>query len=127
MSVTRKRAESSLRVAYHNWRRPLPRPIVIPKVMTLETLEDVRALVHRHLPAEYRAKDTWQRVAAVTTAAARGQLPAGDVAVALKLLPVTPRRFPPPWSVEHHPGGASLIVRDANGQALAYVYFEDEP
>ena len=37
---------------YHNWRRPLPRPIVIPKVMTLETLEDVRALVHRH-PAEY--------------------------------------------------------------------------
>jgi hypothetical protein len=26
--------------------------------MTLETLEDVRALVHRHLPAEYRAKDT---------------------------------------------------------------------
>jgi hypothetical protein len=41
--------------------------------MTLETLEDVRALVHRHLPAEYRAKDTWQRVAAVTTAAARGE------------------------------------------------------
>jgi hypothetical protein len=39
---------------YHNWRRPLPRQIVIPKVMTLETLEDVRALVHRHLPAEYR-------------------------------------------------------------------------
>jgi hypothetical protein len=24
--------------------------------MTLETLEDVRALVHKHLPAEYRAK-----------------------------------------------------------------------
>ena len=40
---------------------------------------------------------------------------------------MTPRRFPPPWSVEHHPGGESLIVRDANGQALAYVYFEDEP
>src|SRR5580698_117586 len=31
-------------VAYHNWRRPLPRPIVIPRIMTLETLEDVRAL-----------------------------------------------------------------------------------
>ena len=45
-------------MAYHNWRRPLPRPIVIPRIMTLETLEDVRALVHRHLPAEYRAKDT---------------------------------------------------------------------
>jgi len=35
------------------------------------------------------------------------------------------RRFPPPWSVEET--GACFIVRDANGQALAYVYFEDEP
>jgi hypothetical protein len=35
----------------------------------------VRALVHRHLPAEYREKQTWQRVASITTAAARGQLP----------------------------------------------------
>jgi hypothetical protein len=23
-------------VPYHNWRRPLPRPIVIPRIMTLE-------------------------------------------------------------------------------------------
>jgi hypothetical protein len=74
------------RVPYHNWRRPLPRPIVISRIMTLETLEDVRALVHRHLPAEYRRKQTWQRVAAVTTAAARGELPAEEVAVALKLV-----------------------------------------
>ena len=64
----------------------MPRPIVIPKVMTLSTLEDVRALVHKHLPAEYRSKQTWQRVATITTAAARGQLPADDVAVALKLV-----------------------------------------
>jgi len=33
---------------------------------------------------------------------------------------MTGRRFPPPWRVEYHPGGESLIVRDANGQALAY-------
>ena len=36
------------------------------------------------------------------------------------------RRFPPPWSVDET-NGACFIVRDANGQALAYVYFEDEP
>jgi hypothetical protein len=36
-----------------------------------------------------------------------------------------PRRFPPPWSVEEI--DACYIVRDANGQALAYVYFEEEP
>jgi hypothetical protein len=36
------------------------------------------------------------------------------------------RRFPPPWSVEEHPGGESFIIRDAKGQALAFVYFEDE-
>ena len=50
---------------YHDWRRPLSRPIVIPKVMTLEMLENVRALVHRHLPAEYRSKQAWQRVASI--------------------------------------------------------------
>jgi hypothetical protein len=72
---------------YHNWRRPLPRPIILPDVpLKLSTLADVRALVHKRLPAQHRSKQTWQRVAAVTTAAARGELPAGDVAVALKMV-----------------------------------------
>jgi hypothetical protein len=35
-----------------------------------------------------------------------------------------PRRFPPPWSVEEQDAG--FVVRDQNGQQLAYVYFEDE-
>jgi DNA-binding LacI/PurR family transcriptional regulator len=35
-----------------------------------------------------------------------------------------PRRFPPPWRIREH--AESLVVHDAGGQALAYVYFEDE-
>jgi hypothetical protein len=35
------------------------------------------------------------------------------------------RRFPPPWSAEVTPN--CFIVRDANGQALSYVYYENEP
>ena len=40
------------------------------------------------------------------------------------------RRFPPPWSVDEVDSKLdkrSFIVRDANGQAQAYVYFEEEP
>jgi hypothetical protein len=37
----------------------------------------------------------------------------------------TTRRFPSPWSAEETE--ACYIVRDHNGQALAYVYFEGEP
>ena len=33
------------------------------------------------------------------------------------------RCFPPPWSVDE--SDACFIVCDANGQALAYVYFEE--
>ena len=31
-----------------------------------------------------------------------------------------PRRFPPPWRADRTPHG--YVVRDANGQELAYVY-----
>jgi hypothetical protein len=33
------------------------------------------------------------------------------------------RRFPAPWRAESMPGG--YVVRDANGQALAYLYSRD--
>jgi hypothetical protein len=33
------------------------------------------------------------------------------------------RRFPPPWSVEEL--DACLVLRDGNGQQIAYVYFEN--
>jgi hypothetical protein len=38
---------------------------------------------------------------------------------------MTPRRFPPLWSIEEPP--ACFIVKDSAGQTLAYVYFEEEP
>ena len=37
---------------------------------------------------------------------------------------MTKRRFPPPWSVEEQ--AACFVVRDRGGQALAYLYFEEE-
>jgi hypothetical protein len=35
------------------------------------------------------------------------------------------RRFPPPWTLEEC-NDACFTVRDKNGQALGYFYFEDE-
>jgi hypothetical protein len=35
------------------------------------------------------------------------------------------RRFTPPWHIEDN--GACFIVPDNNGQALRYVYYENEP
>jgi len=37
---------------------------------------------------------------------------------------LAPRRFPPPWSIVENP--ESFVINDATGQALAYLYFEDE-
>jgi hypothetical protein len=37
---------------------------------------------------------------------------------------MTDRRFPPPWSLEEH--DECFIVRDADGQALGYFYFDEE-
>jgi endo-1,4-beta-D-glucanase Y len=35
------------------------------------------------------------------------------------------RRFPAPWTAEVTPN--CFIVRDANGQALSYIYYECKP
>jgi hypothetical protein len=37
----------------------------------------------------------------------------------------SPRRIPPPWSVDELT--ESFVVKDATGQTLAYLYFLDEP
>jgi hypothetical protein len=68
-----------------DWTRPLPRPLIIPGVMKLRTLADVRELVEKHLPADYRQKDTWQHVAAQLAEAASGR-DIMDVSIALRLV-----------------------------------------
>ena len=35
-----------------------------------------------------------------------------------------PRRFTPPWDIED--SGSCFLVRDASGQALSHVYYENE-
>ncbi len=66
-----------------DWSRLLPRPLVIPTVMTLSTLADVRELM-RHLPEDRRARPTWRHVAAELEKAAAGA-DAVDVSFALRM------------------------------------------
>ena len=117
-----------------DWSRPLPRPLSIPDVLTLETLADVRVLVEKHLPAEYRSKFTWRQLAGLVKRAAEGKqdvaevstAPADRAAARGRQMSVGSRRFPAPWDIEEY-DRSCFIVRDNNGQALAYVYFETEP
>ena len=68
-----------------DWSRPLPRPLIIPKVMKLTTLADVRELM-QHLPKDYRAKSTWQHVEKQLNAAALGEVGVIDVVVPLPMV-----------------------------------------
>jgi hypothetical protein len=69
-----------------NWSRPLPRPIIIPDVMELSTLADVRIPVEKHLPKEYRAKFTLRQLAGLVRRAAEGQLDVAEVSTALRIV-----------------------------------------
>jgi hypothetical protein len=66
------------------WSTPLPRPITIPKVMTLKTLADVRALL-RHIPADPRKLMTWQHVEKTLQECAVGE-DTVNISVALQLV-----------------------------------------
>jgi hypothetical protein len=67
-----------------NWSRPLPRPLVIPDIMKLAALADVRVLIEKHLPKDRRERRSWRHVAAELDKAAAGADTA-DVAIALRL------------------------------------------
>jgi hypothetical protein len=69
-----------------NWSRPLPRPITIPQVMKVATLDDVRRLVDKHLPAEYRSKFAWRKLAALLRRAAQGKDGTAEVSTALQII-----------------------------------------
>ena len=69
-----------------NWSQPLPRPIIIPQVMKVATLDDVRRLVDKHLPAEYRSKFAWRKLAALLRRAAQGKDEAAEVSTALQII-----------------------------------------
>ena len=45
-----------------NWSRPLPKLLIVSGVMTAATLNDVRVMIERHLPAASRAKEMWTYV-----------------------------------------------------------------
>ena len=40
-------------------------------------------------------------------------------------MPFSPRHFPPPWSAELQPN--YYVIRDADGQQIAYIYYSNEP
>jgi hypothetical protein len=54
-----------------DWLQPLPQSLVIPGLITLRTLADVRTLLG-HLPPEHREKENWRYVATKLDEAARG-------------------------------------------------------
>jgi hypothetical protein len=66
-----------------DWSRPLPRALMIPTVMTLKTLADVRTLMG-HLPEDRRTRPSWRRVASELAKAAAGAGTA-DVSIALRM------------------------------------------
>ena len=69
-----------------NWSRPLPRPVTVPGVMELATLADVRILVEKHLPKQYRAKFTSRQFAGLLKRAAEGQQDVAEVSIALRIV-----------------------------------------
>ena len=114
-----------------DWSRPLPRPLLIPDVMTLATLADVRELL-RHVPKERRTLDTWRQVAAssrprlwMTAIRRRSRWRCASScswsAVSACRRDAAP--FPPPWDRHRRPcaQGSLAAATLAHGQTLLLV------
>ena len=69
-----------------DWSRPLPRPLTISTVMKLSTLADVRDLVEKHLPDQYRPKPAWRHVLTEIAKAAEGEKDLLEIWVSLRLV-----------------------------------------
>ncbi len=67
-----------------DWSRPLRHPLIIPSIVTLETLADVRKLI-MHLPDSVRAKSTWHYVAGRLIEVADGAEP-DEVVLPLRMV-----------------------------------------
>ena len=77
----------SRRKARANWSAPLPTALVIPTVMTLATLADVRVFMTQRLPKPFRDRPHWSAVARDIEAAALGGDPAeASMAIRFALL-----------------------------------------
>jgi hypothetical protein len=91
-----------------NWSRPLPQPLVIPKVMTLKTLADVRELM-RHLPASHRERSAWRYVARVANVTNRGMVARG---IGRASIPMRYRQIS--YSIDQNSAGKYRWVAHAN-------------
>ena len=54
-----------------DWSQPLPQLLIIPGLITLRTLADVRTLLDQ-VPVEHREQENWRYVATKLDEAARG-------------------------------------------------------
>jgi hypothetical protein len=68
-----------------DWSCPLPRPLVIPGLMTMTTLADVRKLM-KHLPAEHQDKPAWRYVGEQLDQAAAGVVEVSNFVIVLRML-----------------------------------------
>ena len=55
-----------------NWTRPLPKMLTVSGITTAATLNDVRVMIERHLPAASQAKEMWRYVSNQLREAALG-------------------------------------------------------